>query len=94
MSSERRYLVAHLPVFRLERCGWAPDQLVVLADEERSALRVQAASPAAGAAGIRHGMTVTEARAICPAVQIERRVCTATNRGEAPTSATARGHSA
>ena len=73
MSSERRYLVAHLPVFRLERCGWAPDQLVVLADEERSALRVQAASPAAGAAGIRHGMTVTEARAICPAVQIERR---------------------
>jgi len=73
MNSERRYLVAHLPVFRLERCGWAPDQLVVLADEERSALRVQAASPAAGAAGIRHGMTVTEARAICPEVQIERR---------------------
>ena len=73
MNSTRRYLVAHLPVFRLERCGWLPDQIVVLADEERSALRVQAASPAARAAGIRCGMTVTEARAICPETQIERR---------------------
>jgi len=73
-STRRRYLVAHLPVFRLERCGWEPEQLVVLADEERSALRVQAATPAAAAAGVRIGMTVTEARAICPSVQIERRV--------------------
>ena len=71
-STPRRYLVAHLPVFRLERCGWEPEQLVVLADEERSALRVQAATPAAAAAGVRKGMTVTEARAICPAVQVER----------------------
>lgn len=73
-SSRRRYLVAHLPVFRLERCGWDADQLVVLADEERSALRVQAATPAAAQAGVRIGMTVTEARAICPTVQVERRV--------------------
>jgi protein ImuB len=72
MNSPRRYLVAHLPVFRLERCGWEPDQLVVLADEERSALRVQAATPAAAAAGVRIGMTVTQARAICPSVQVER----------------------
>lgn len=74
MNSSPRYLVVHLPVFRLERCGWSPEQLAILADEERSALRVQAATPAAAAAGVRRGMTVTQARAICPDVQVERRV--------------------
>ena len=71
---DRRYLVAHLPIFCLERCGWTPDQKVLLADEDRNALRVQAATPAAASAGIRAGMTVTQARAICPSVQVERRI--------------------
>ena len=73
-SIHRRYLVAHLPIFRLERCGWTSDQNVVLVEEERNALRVQVTTPAAAAAGVRVGMTVTQARAICPSVQIERRI--------------------
>ncbi len=68
-----RYLLLHLPVFRLERCGWTPDQLVVLADEEKNALRVQDRTPAARDAGVRPGMTVAEARAICPALEVELR---------------------
>lgn len=68
-----RYLLLHLPAFRLERCGWTADQRVLLADNEKNALRVQARTPAAQAAGVRPGMTVAEARAICPDVQIELR---------------------
>ncbi len=68
-----RYLVAHLPVFRLERCGWTDDLPVILAEEERSALRVQCATSPALAAGIRRGMTVAEARALLPELAVERR---------------------
>lgn len=68
-----RYLLLHLPAFRLERCGWTADQLVILADEEKNALRVQARTPAARSAGVRPGMTVAEARAICPALEVELR---------------------
>lgn len=67
-----RYLVAWLPLFRLERCGWLSDQLVVLVDEERSALRVQVATPPVRAAGVRAGMTLAEARALLPALHAER----------------------
>jgi protein ImuB len=68
-----RYLVAHLPAFRLERCGWSADQLVALAEDQRGALRLLTVTPAARAAGALPGMSVTEARARCPALQIERR---------------------
>lgn len=67
-----RYLVAWLPLFRLERCGWEPSQKVVLVDEERGALRVQVATPPAQAAGVRPGMTLSEARALLPDLLAER----------------------
>ena len=61
-ASGRRFLVVHLPCFRLERCGWHAEQPVVLVAEERSALRVQVASKLAFALGIRRGMPIAEAR--------------------------------
>lgn len=66
-----RYLVAWLPSFRLERCGWTSDRAVVLVAEQQSALRVQALSPAAARAGLRAGMTVAQARAVLPELQVE-----------------------
>ena len=60
----RRFLVAHLPNFRLERCGWRAEEPVVLLAEERSALRVQALSDAARRMGIRVGMAIAEARVL------------------------------
>ena len=66
-----RYLVAHAPTFRLDRCGWSPRQAVILVAEEKNALRVQAASPAAHRAGIRCGMSVAAARARCPSIETE-----------------------
>lgn len=66
-----RYLVAHAPTFRLDRCGWSPRQHVILVAEEKNALRVQAATPAAYKVGIRHGMSVAAARARCPSIETE-----------------------
>lgn len=66
-----RYLVAHLPCFRLERCGWEPHQPVVLVSEERRALRVAAVTPAARRLGARPGMALAEARALAPALRTE-----------------------
>ncbi len=66
-----RYLVAHLPAFRLERCGWVDQQPVALIAEEKSAMRVQCATSAARKGGIRPGMTAAEARAVLPALQVE-----------------------
>ncbi|MCB9758536.1 MAG: hypothetical protein H6739_01720 [Alphaproteobacteria bacterium] len=70
-AAGRRFLVAHLPCFRLERCGWQADDLAVLVAEEKSALRVQAGTLAAAREGLRRGMTVSEARAMCPDVRVE-----------------------
>ncbi len=67
-SPSPRYLVAHLPGFRLERCGWRADQPVVLVAEQKSALRVQACSPPAARAGIAPGITLAAARALLPGV--------------------------
>lgn len=67
-----RYLVAWLPLFRLERCGWTAAGPVVLVEEQKSALRVQVATPPARAAGVRVGMTLAEARALLPGLQAER----------------------
>jgi len=66
-----RYLVAHVPSFRLDRCGWSPNQPVILVAEQSNALRVQAATPVALAAGIRPGMSVAAARALVPHVETE-----------------------
>jgi protein ImuB len=66
-----RYLVAHVPSFRLDRCGWSPSQPVILVAEQHNALRVQAATPVALAAGIRVGMSVAAARALVPHVETE-----------------------
>ncbi len=66
-----RYLVCHLPDFRLERCGWEPRQSVVLVAEQRNALRVQAPSQRAVRAGIAAGMTLAQARALLPELQVE-----------------------
>ncbi|MCB9780746.1 MAG: DNA polymerase Y family protein [Alphaproteobacteria bacterium] len=66
-----RYLVVHLPCFRLERCGWSAQDAVALLAEEKSALRVQSMTPVASRAGVRRGMTAAEARAILPALQVE-----------------------
>ncbi len=66
-----RYLVVHLPCFRLERCGWPPESLVTLVAEEKSALRVQAATPSAHQRGVRVGMTVAEARSRVPELETE-----------------------
>ena len=62
--SGRRFLVAHLPCFRLERCGWRAEEPVVLLAEEKSALRVQAMTFAASRMGIRRGMAIAEARVL------------------------------
>ncbi|MEC8424461.1 MAG: hypothetical protein VX000_11840, partial [Myxococcota bacterium] len=68
-----RYLVAWLPTFRLERCGWSADQRVVLVEEHQGALRIQCATPPAAAAGVRTGMTLAEACALSPELLVERR---------------------
>jgi protein ImuB len=68
---QRRYLVAFLPDFRLERCGWTPEERAVLVGESRNALRVLALSAGARRAGLRVGMTVAEARALVPGVEVE-----------------------
>jgi protein ImuB len=66
-----RYLVVHIPSFRLDRCGWSPNQPVILVAEQSNALRVQAATPVALAAGIRPGMSVAAARALVPHIETE-----------------------
>ena len=66
-----RYLIAHLPSFRLERCGWSDALPAVLVAEEKSALRVQAATSTARHQGIRPGMTLSEARARLPELGVE-----------------------
>lgn len=67
----RRFLVAWLPCFRLERCGWNPEDTVVLLAEERSAMRVQAMSLAVAREGVCTGMSISEVRAILPEVKVE-----------------------
>ncbi len=70
MGVRQRHLVVHLPAFRLERCGFDADDVVALIAEERSAMRLQALTPAARALDLRQGMTASEARALVPDVQI------------------------
>jgi protein ImuB len=66
-----RYLVCHLPGFRLDRCGWDERQPVVLVAEQKSALRVQACTPRAAQAGVQPGITLAAARALLPDLAVE-----------------------
>lgn len=72
-----RYLVAHLPHFRLERCGWEKHQPVVLVEAQGRVLRVVGLTSAAQRLGVRLGMPLTEAHALAPAIQLERLNATA-----------------
>ncbi len=71
MPTGPRYMVCHLPGFRLDRCGWRPGQSVALVAEQRSALRVQACTHQAARTGIVPGMTLAQARALLPELEIE-----------------------
>lgn len=65
-----RVLVVFLPMFRLERCGYTPDDLAGLIAEEKSAMRLQALTTAAAQEGLRSFMTATEARALVPEIEL------------------------
>lgn len=65
-----RYLVLHLPAFRLERCGYAADELACLVAERKNATRLVALTPAAREAGLCEGMTAAEARSLQPEVEL------------------------
>ncbi len=69
--SSPRMLVAWLPGFRLERCGWTMRDAVVLVGESERAVRVLSATPPAYKSGIRLGMTLASARALSPEVSVE-----------------------
>ncbi len=66
----QRYLVVYLPAFPLERCGYEASELAGLIAEEKSAMRLQAITPAARRAGLELFMTATEARALVPEVEL------------------------
>lgn len=66
-----RWLVLHLPGFRLERCGYTDQDLAALLEEQHSVPRVAALTPAALARGPEVGMTAAEARALLPALRVE-----------------------
>lgn len=66
-----RLLVAWLPAFRLERCGWSAREVVALVAPLQNAVRVVACTPAAVRAGIRPGMGAAEARALLPELVLE-----------------------
>lgn len=70
-SKPARYLVVHLAAFALERCGYVVTDRAVLCTFRRNALRVIAMMPATGRCGIRLGMTISEARALCPDIIVE-----------------------
>jgi protein ImuB len=70
-SNTSRLLVAWLPLFRLERCGWSPVEHVALVHPAQGALRILALSEPAAREHIRIGMSATEARALLPELQLE-----------------------
>jgi len=70
MAEGQRFLVVYLPAFPLERCGYMADDLAGLIAEEKSAMRLQALTPAARRAGLKPFMTATEARALVPEVEL------------------------
>ena len=71
MKDPSRQLVAWLPAFRLERCGWRAHERVVLVAPRHGVLRVQSLTPGAVRVGLRVGMSAPEARALVPDVHLE-----------------------
>jgi protein ImuB len=65
-----RWLVLHLPAFRLERCGYGASAMVVLVAPERGAERVVALTPGAVQSGLRRGMSASEARSLVPQLEV------------------------
>ena len=68
---QARYLVVHLFAFALERCGYVDSEPAVLCTFRRNALRVIAMMSAARHSGVRLGMSVSAARALCPELVVE-----------------------
>lgn len=66
-----RFLVAHLPDFALERCGWSAEAPVALVADRQGAVRVVASSSGARAAGVGPGMRAAEARALLPGLVVD-----------------------
>lgn len=66
-----RALVAHLPAFRLERIGYGAEDVAGLIDASHGAMRLVSLTPAGVVAGLRVGMTASEARAHHPGVPLE-----------------------
>ena len=66
-------LAIHLPAFRLERCGYDPREPVALVEFAKSADRVLACTQPVARAGVAAGMSLAEARALCPTLRVERR---------------------
>ncbi len=67
-----RVLVAWLPCFRLERCGWRAEDPVILVADQGNALRIQDLTPTAARFGLSRGMSVSEARAVEPSIRVEQ----------------------
>ena len=70
-SAGARFLVVWFPLFSLERCGYCNDDLVVMTAFQRNAMRVIAMTQVAYEAGIREGMSLSEARALEPGLVAE-----------------------
>lgn len=68
---KERFLIVHLPSFRLERCGFTNEECAALYASRKNALRLVSLTSAGLAAGLRKNMTITEARALCPEVRLE-----------------------
>jgi protein ImuB len=68
-----RWLVAALPAFGLERCGWTSGDVAAVVAEQQGATRLVALTPAARAAGLAPRMTAAEARALVADVLLEPR---------------------
>lgn len=66
-----RWLVVHLPAFRVERMGYGADDVVAVVAERRSATRIVSLTPAARQAGLVEEMTAAEARALVAGVVLE-----------------------
>ena len=66
-----RLLVAWLPLFRLERCGWGPRESVALVTPQHGVLRVLAVSDPVAQAGVQLEMSAAQARALVPHLHLE-----------------------
>ena len=67
----KRLLLAWMPAFRLERCGWEASEPVALVQRNNGALTVLSTTPAAARVGVTTGMNSTEARALLPTLHLE-----------------------